>query len=88
MADPSERGSDDATDLGFEDALERLESIVDRLEAGDLPLEQALTVFEEGVKLTRHCAEQLERTERRIEVLVREGEGLVERPFEPEPEED
>ena len=92
MGDPAKSGPGSASgaqvEEGFEDALERLESIVDRLESGDLPLEQALAVFEEGVKLTRQCAEQLSRTERRIEVLVREGEELVERPFEPDSEED
>jgi exodeoxyribonuclease VII small subunit len=68
--------------LGFEDALARLETIVDRLEQGDLELEQALAAFEEGVALTRRCAGQLEDAERRIEVLVREGEKWIARPFE------
>jgi len=71
----------DVEDLGFEAALDRLEGLVDRLEDGDLPLEEALAVFEDGVALTRRCAEQLERAERRIEVLVREGGRLVERPL-------
>ena len=69
-------------ELGFEDALERLETIVDRLEQGDLELEQALAAFEQGVALTRRCAGQLEDAERRIEVLVREGEKWIARPFE------
>lgn len=67
--------------LGFEAALERLEGLVARLESGDLTLEAALEAFEEGVSLTRRCAAQLERAERRIESLVREGGRLVERPF-------
>ena len=65
----------------FEEALQRLEAIVDRLEEGDLELEAALAAFEEGVKLTRRCAGQLEDAERRIEVLVREGEKWIARPF-------
>jgi exodeoxyribonuclease VII small subunit len=69
-------------ELGFEDALARLETIVDRLEQGDLELEQALAAFEEGVALTRRCAGRLEDAERRIEVLVREGEKWIARPFE------
>jgi exodeoxyribonuclease VII small subunit len=69
-------------ELGFEDALARLETIVDRLEQGELELEQALAAFEEGVALTRRCAGQLEDAERRIEVLVREGEKWIARPFE------
>jgi len=63
-------------------ALERLEAIVDRLEEGDLELAEALTAFEEGVNLTRRCASQLDDAERRIEVLVREGEKWLARPFE------
>ena len=66
----------------FESSLGKLESIVDRLEGGDLPLEAALAVFEEGVALTRRCAEQLRAAERRIELLVREGASWGARPFE------
>ena len=68
-------------ELAFEDALERLEVLVERLQGDDLPLESALEAFEEGIALTRRCAEQLQRAERRIESLVREGGRLVERPF-------
>jgi exodeoxyribonuclease VII small subunit len=74
-------------DISFEAALERLESIVDDLEQGDLELEAALSAFEEGVALARRCAERLDTAERRIEVLVREGERWLTRPFE-ESEED
>ena len=75
LSGPKEEGP------SFEDALQQLESIVDRLEDGDLELEAALAAFEEGVKLTRRCAGQLEDAERRIEVLVREGEKWISRPF-------
>ena len=75
---PDAEASDGTT---FEEALQRLEAIVDRLEEGDLELEAALAAFEEGVNLTRRCAGQLEDAERRIEVLVREGEKWVARPF-------
>lgn len=68
--------------LSFEQALEQLEGIVDRLERGDLPLEEALAAFEEGVSLTRRCAGQLDDAERRIELLVREGGAWLARPFE------
>ncbi len=69
-------------DLSFEGALERLEEIVERLEGGDLPLEDALAAFEEGVGLSRRCAGELDAAERRIETLVREGGGLRARPFD------
>ena len=61
---------------------------MDRLEEGDLELETALADFEEGVKLTRRCAGQLEDAERRVEVLVREGEKWISRPFSESEESD
>ncbi len=70
----------------FEASLERLESIVAKLERGDLELEVALTAFEEGVSLARGCADQLGRAERRVEALVRDGEDWAVRRFE-EPQE-
>jgi exodeoxyribonuclease VII small subunit len=69
-------------ELSFEEALSRLESLVDRLEHGDLALEDALTAFEEGVRLTRRCAGQLEQAERRIDELVEEGGEWLRRPLE------
>ncbi len=63
-------------ELNFEDALARLEQIVEELESGDLGLESALSAFEEGVSLSRRCSGQLEDAERRIEILVGEGEDL------------
>lgn len=68
--------------LTLEQALERLEEIAERLEGGDLELEAALAAFEEGVLLTRRCAEQLRDAERRIEVLTQEGDDWVERDFQ------
>jgi len=70
----------------FESALERLEAIVDRLESGEMPLEQALAAFEEGVSLSRRCAGELEAAERRIEILVGGESGALTQPFEPEDE--
>jgi exodeoxyribonuclease VII small subunit len=65
------------TDLKFEDALARLEQIVAALEAGNLPLEESLKVFEEGVGLARHCGKYLAEAERRIEVLVKDESGAT-----------
>ena len=75
---PDADASDGTT---FEEALQLLEAIVDRLEEGDLELADAPAAFEDGVNLTRRCAGQLEDAERRIEVLVREGEKWISRPF-------
>src|SRR2546421_11069234 len=70
------------TDLKFEDCLTRLEQIVSALEAGNLPLEESLKVFEEGISLARHCARYLDDAERRIEVLVKdEGGATATKPF-------
>jgi exodeoxyribonuclease VII small subunit len=66
----------------FEQALERLEEIVNQLEGGDLELEAALEAFEQGVALTRRCAGQLDAAERHIEQLVQEGERWLVRPFD------
>lgn len=59
---------------GFEQALERLEQIVEEMTGGDLTLETRLKRFEEGVALVRDCAKQLEGAAKRVEVLVR-GSG-------------
>ena len=66
----------------FEDALRRLETIVERLESGDLPLEESLRLFEEGVGLTRLCAGRLDEAQRRIEMLTKTEDGLKLLPFE------
>ena len=64
-------------DLKFEECLARLEQIVGALESGNLPLEDSLKVFEEGIALARHCSRYLDAAERRIEMLVKDGSGAV-----------
>jgi exodeoxyribonuclease VII small subunit len=69
----------------FETQLASLERIVRELERGDLPLEQSLELFEQGVRLSRECQERLNEAERRIEVLLRGGDGsTIAVPFERE----
>jgi len=58
----------------FEAAIAELETIVKKLEEGDLPLEQSLALYERGVQLSRFCHTQLEQAERRIEILNERGE--------------
>jgi exodeoxyribonuclease VII small subunit len=58
----------------FEAALAELDGIVRKLEEGDLPLEQSLTLYERGVQLSRFCHARLEDAERRIEILTDRGE--------------
>jgi exodeoxyribonuclease VII small subunit len=75
------------TDLKFEDCLARLEQIVTALEAGNLPLEDSLKVFEEGIGLSRQCARYLEDAQRRIEILAKDESGTTTtRPFAWEPD--
>ena len=64
-----------AAEPNFEAQLASLERIVRELERGDLPLEQSLELFEQGVKLSRECQERLNEAERRIEVLLRGDDG-------------
>ena len=72
----------------FEAALARLEEIVQDLEKGDLPLEQSLKLFEEGIKLSRICTKRLEDAERRVEILLKDKAGnILAQPFEEQEEE-
>lgn len=66
----------------FEDCLKRLEEIVDRLEKGDLPLEESLALFEEGMKLSNACRGELEQAEGKVEILLKQGAKLQAQPFE------
>ncbi len=81
---PPRAPEEDFASLKFEEALARLEGIVARLEGGDLPLEEALGIFEEGVRLTRHCSRRLTEAERKVSILMKNAQGQIEeRPFEP-----
>lgn len=66
----------------FEDALEKLEDIVRKMEAGDMPLDDALKSFEEGIKLIRFCSAKLEETERRVEMLLEKENALQVKRFQ------
>lgn len=61
------------TDLPFEEAFSALEEIVRRLEGGELPLEEALALYERGMALARHCQELLDRAELRVTRLAEEA---------------
>jgi exodeoxyribonuclease VII small subunit len=69
----------------FEEAMKRLEEIVQDLEGGNLSLEDSIKIFEEGMKLVRFCSQKLEETEQKVNLLIKEGEGSYTlRPFESE----
>jgi exodeoxyribonuclease VII small subunit len=67
----------------FETAMKRLEEIVSKMEAGDLPLEESLSLFEEGIKLARSLNKTLEEAERKVEILLADETGAARtEPFE------
>jgi exodeoxyribonuclease VII small subunit len=68
----------------FEEALGKLEEIVRRMETGDMGLEESLKAFEEGIKLARVCSRKLDEAERRVDMLLKQGEDLVIKPFKVE----
>jgi exodeoxyribonuclease VII small subunit len=68
----------------FETALDELEKVVKELEAGDLPLERSLALFEKGMALSETCRKQLEDAETRVEMLIRKEGKLQPEPFRPE----
>jgi len=68
----------------FEASLQELERIVKELEKGDLPLEQSLSLFENGMRLSADCKRQLEEAESRVEILMRRGTSMVPVPFNPD----
>lgn len=72
--------------VDFEQALGELETVVDRLEHGELPLEEALRQFERGVELARTCQGALKQAEQRVEVLLQKTPDAEPEPFEPAPE--
>ncbi|MEE8160184.1 MAG: exodeoxyribonuclease VII small subunit [Acidobacteriota bacterium] len=73
----------------FEKALSRLENIVGELEKGELALEEALKLFEEGVKIARFCSTKLDEAERKVEILLKDERGqLAEEPFQTEEDQD
>ncbi len=65
----------------FEECLQRLEVIVKEMERGDLPLEQSLKLFEEGVSLSASCRKELEAAEGRIEILLKDDGSLRKEAF-------
>lgn len=68
----------EAPKLDFETAMRDLEALVERLERGDLPLEESLAAFEQGVMLTRSCQTALKEAEQKVEILLkRAGEPTI-----------
>ena len=68
----------------FEASLDELEKVVRELEAGDLPLERSIELFERGVSLSDACRKQLEDAETRVEMLIQKDGKIVPVPYQPD----
>ncbi len=71
-------------EIKFEEALEKLESIVNELETGKADLDKSLKLFEEGIKLSRFCNQKINEAKQKIEVLTKENGKFTITPFEPD----
>ena len=69
-------------ELKFENALNRLEKIVDVLESGESELDESLKLFEEGIGLIRFCQNKLEEVKGKVEILVKKGKELIPEPYD------
>jgi exodeoxyribonuclease VII small subunit len=76
-APPPETVADDVAALSFEDALAELERIVRGLEGGQQKLEDAITAYERGSRLRRHCEAKLAQAEQRVQAIVAAGDGAL-----------
>jgi exodeoxyribonuclease VII small subunit len=61
----------------FEESLKKLETIVDQLERGDLPLEDSIKLFEDGVRLSNACKKELEAAEGKVQILLKQKDGSM-----------
>ncbi len=89
MADKKPKGAEQlpsAAAQPFEQSLSELEAVVRQLESAELPLEQALELFEKGMLLSDSCRKQLTAAETRVEILMKKGEDFEAVPFDPEEE--
>lgn len=63
--------------MKFEEAMKKLEEIVERLENGNMPLDEAVEIFEEGIQLSKYCSKKLDEVERRITVILQDSNGKI-----------
>ena len=69
-------------DLNFEEAMKKLEEIATELEKNDIDLDTSVAKFEEGMKLSKQCSEMLEQAEKKISILIKDGDTITEENFE------
>ncbi|HJV44456.1 MAG TPA: exodeoxyribonuclease VII small subunit [Bacillota bacterium] len=70
------------TELSFEEALSQLEQIVEALETGDVPLEKAINLFQDGMLLSQVCSQKLDHVEQKIEMLMEKDGEIMVKPME------
>ena len=68
--------------INFEEAMKKLEQIATELEKNDLDLDASVTKFEEGMKLSKQCSKMLEEAEKKISILIKDGDNVTEEKFE------
>ncbi len=69
----------DIKKMSFEQAMRELETIIDKLDGGDVPLEDSITIYERGAALQRHCEGKLKQAEMRVQKIVASADGTAER---------
>lgn len=69
-------------EINFEEAIKKLEEIATELEKNDLDLDASVTKFEEGMKLSKQCSKMLEEAEKKISILIKDGDNVTEEKFE------
>ncbi len=72
----------------FEQSLVKLENLVEKMEAGELTLEDSLTTFEEGIRLTRECQQALSQAEQKVKILIEQNGQVTSQDFDTGPEGD
>lgn len=71
-----------SNNLSFEESIEKLEDIANKLESGELDLDSSLKIFEEGIKISNNCSKMLEKAEKKITILLEDREKITEENFE------
>lgn len=87
MLDPMSETAADIAAMSFEDALRALEDVVRKLESGEVPLDDSITLYERGEALRKHCQTRLDAAQARIEKIVAgpDGQAAAVQPFDAEP---
>lgn len=75
---------EDLEKLNFEQLMEKLDEITGKLEKDNLNLDESIELFENGMKISKKCTEMLEKAEKRISILIKDGEDIEEKDFKPE----